>query len=465
MTARCPALVIAGTGSGVGKTSLSLAIVAALRRKGLCVQTFKVGPDFLDPSYLSLASGRPCYNLDGWMTGEAYVRTLYARAVAGADVALVEGAMGLFDGADPASSEGSTAEIARWLCAPVLLVLDAGGMSRSAAAMVKGFAGFEAGVNVAAVVANRCGSERHASWLAESLRGASLPPLVGGIPRGAFPVLRSRHLGLATADRRILTEEVLGAFVGALEKGLPTEELMKLMRRSGPVTGAAASSDLPGRERNVRIGVAWDEAFHFYYPDNLDALEAAGAELVRFSPIRDDRLPEGLGGLYLGGGYPEEHAEALSGNGPMKEAVRRFAEAGHPVYAECGGLMYLAEGVERRDGVRHPFLGLLPSWARMLDRPKRLGYAEVTLTKDTLLGRRGETLRGHEFHYSELAGDPPARSGWNTAYLLTDRRAGGEVKEGYGRGRVLASYVHLHFASRPGCVERFLSLCEEDHGE
>lgn len=478
MSARCPAIVVAGTGSGVGKTSVTIALVASLAKRGLNVQTFKTGPDFLDPTYLSLASGRPCYNLDGWMTGEAYVHALFSRATAGADVAIIEGAMGLFDGADPASSEGSTAEIARWLSVPVLLVIDAGGQARSAAATVKGFTEFEEGMNVAGVIANRCGSDRHAAWLAESLRGASLPPLFGSIPRGAFPALRSRHLGLTTAEPGTLTAGLLGNFAEAFEKQVSVDAVMtaaagagsKALRGAIPVRAEQPSLDVPSsvdrsNERTrTRIGVARDEAFHFYYPDNLGALEAAGGELVDFSPLRDERLPEGLDGLYIGGGYPEEYAALLSANRPMKDAVRRFAEEGRPVYAECGGLMYLSEGVETRDGARHALAGLLPSWTRMRNLKKRLGYVEVALSADTLLGPCGATLRGHEFHYSELIDDPAGRSGWETVYRLTHRRSDGAVPEGYARGRTLASYVHVHFASRRGVAENFISLCAGGHG-
>ena len=467
---RCPAVAVAGTGSGVGKTSVALGLVAALKKMGMDVRTFKTGPDFLDPTYLSLASGRPCYNLDGWMTGEAYVRSLFARVTDGADVAVIEGAMGLFDGADPASSEGSAAEIARMLSVPVLLVIDASGRARSAAAAVKGFAQFEEGVTVAGVVANRCGSDRHATWLAESLRAASLPPLVGAFPRDAFPVLRSRHLGLTTAEPGFLTADVLDRFAEAFERHASVEAVLAAaasrMREAASLPGeiAAPAKDrgpFSGGRRRARIGVARDEAFHFYYPDNLEALEAAGGELIGFSPLRDESLPHGLAGLYLGGGYPEEHAAALASNGPMKEAVRRFAEGGRPVYAECGGLMYLSEGVETRDGSRHPMVGLLPSWSRMRSSRKRLGYVEAALAADTLLGPQGAVLRGHEFHYSELIDDPAGRSGWEVVYRLRHRRSDAPVAEGYARGGTLASYVHVHFASRPGTAERFIASCRD----
>jgi cobyrinic acid a,c-diamide synthase len=441
-----PRIVIAGTHSGVGKTSLTLGIVALLKRRGLRVQTFKVGPDYLDPTYLALASGRPCYNLDGWMMGEAYVRQLFARAIADADVAVVEGVMGLFDGADPASPQGSTAEIACWLGAPVLLVVDAHGLGRSVAAVVHGYSSFDPKLRVAGVFANRCGSERHAQWLEESLRGASLPPLLGSVQRGALPELPSRHLGLVTADPGNLPQDTLERLANAVESSIAIEKVLPWKK----VSGVAQSAE-PRSGNRVAVGIARDEAFHFYYPDNLEALEQAGCELVPFSPLRQETLPPGLHGLYFGGGYPEEHAAALAANGPMLSAIRRFAQD-RAVYAECGGLMYLAQGIETVDGRRHPLLGLLPAWTRMRSRRQSLGYVEITLTRECLWGQPGERLRGHEFHYSELVNDPD----WPTAYDLRYRRSDRVSHEGFQRGPLLASYTHLHFASRPGAVEQFV---------
>ncbi|MBM4044576.1 MAG: cobyrinate a,c-diamide synthase [Planctomycetes bacterium] len=474
-------LVIAGAQSGVGKTSVSLGLARALTRRGLRVQTFKVGPDFLDPTYLALASGRTCYNLDTWMCGKDYVRQLFARATVDADVALVEGVMGLFDGASPVTSEGSTAEVAALLDAPVLLVANAHGVARSFAALVKGFVEFEGGKGdryilperpegccaqnvpvpfsgpcVAGVIANQCGSGRHKAWLADSLRSAALPPLVGAVPRQAFPELRSRHLGLVTADCEILPPDVLDRLADACEQHIDLDAVLGIARSVSPLNVSVPAP--PRRRPGVRIGVARDRAFHFYYPDNLQALELHGAELVPFSPMADDGLPGGLHGLYLGGGYPEENLEALSANRRMLQAVREFAESGRPVYAECGGLMYLAQEVERTDGTRLPLAGVLPVGVRMLGRLKSLGYVEVALTEDSLWGQRGATLRGHEFHYSELVGSP---AGWRTVYSLRRRRSDAVDAEGFQKGRVLASYVHLHLASRPEAVEWFLRQCEE----
>jgi cobyrinic acid a,c-diamide synthase len=487
-----PRIVVGGTQSGSGKTSITLGLVAALRRRGLRVQTFKVGPDYLDPTYLALASGRPCFNLDSWMTGAEYVRDLVCRVCVDADVAIIEGVMGLFDGADPASMEGSTAEIALLLDSPVALVVDGHGMSRSFAAVVHGFTTFAPGLRIGGVIANRCGSDRHARWIAESLKSVSLPPLLGALGRGALPELQSRHLGLVSADSRCLSLETLNALADAVEGAVSLDDLLLLARSAGNLAHAHPETEealpkgqealpkgqealpkgqeaLPkgqeaipkGEERKqplVRLGIARDEAFQFYYPDNLAALESLGCELVPFSPMKDTALPRGVHGLYIGGGYPEVHAEALSANRGMIESIQVFAQRGGLIYAECGGLMYLSQGIESLEGNIHQMLGLLPARTRMRPRRKMLGYVEITLGRDSLLGKAGQLLRGHEFHYSELASVP---EGWETAYKMRYRRSENAVAEGFQRGRVLASYAHVHFASQPGAAEHFVNCLKE----
>jgi cobyrinic acid a,c-diamide synthase len=455
----CPRIVVAATASGVGKTSVSIALTAALRRRSLRVQTFKAGPDFLDPTWLSLASGRSCYNLDGWMCGRDYVETLFTRATRGADIALIEGVMGLFDGADPVSIEGSTAELARWLDAPVLLLVSAQGAARSLAATVAGFAAFEQGVKVAGVIANPCGSERHAEWLSESLRAAGLPPLAGALARGSLPSIPSRHLGLMTAEAGALPAEALDRFAAAAERHLSLDAICELAHTAP--SRAEARQERRTAEPVVRIGLAQDAAFHFYYPDNLEALEAAGCALVRFSPLADSSLPDGLDGLYIGGGYPEEHAATLAANASMIESVRCFAASGRPIYAECGGLMYLSRGIETLDGLRHGMVDLLPPWTRMLPRRKALGYVEASPCEDSFLAPRGDCLRGHEFHYSELAGPSGDAAPWRPAYRTRRRRETAWTQEGFRRGNIQASYVHIHFASHPGAAQRFARICQE----
>jgi cobyrinic acid a,c-diamide synthase len=456
-----PRIVVAGTNSGVGKTSVTLALVRALRKRDLRVQTFKVGPDFLDPTYLSLASGRPCYNLDGWMTNEQYVRNLFLEKCADADIAVIEGVMGLFDGSDPVDSSGSTAEVAVWLDAPVLLVVNAHGVARSLAALVKGYAEFDPALTIGGIVANHCGSNRHGEWLKESLNAFGLPQAVAAVPRGAFPELPSRHLGLVTADARNVPERLLEALGEALESHSSVDEILRIARSASPLRKIPTIVETSENAKRLRLGLAYDAAFHFYYNDNLEALEAHGCEIVPFSPLQDKSLPERLDGLYFGGGYPEEYAEALAENAAMLESIRKFAEEGKLVYAECGGLMYLAQGIECRDERRHALAGLLPQWTRMLDRRKALSYVEVTLTRDSLLGKRSEVLRGHEFHYSELVGHPSEEGGWSRPYSVKRQRSDVSVFEGFQRGRVLASYVHAHFASRPGAVEHFVGACAE----
>jgi cobyrinic acid a,c-diamide synthase len=459
--------VIAGTASGVGKTSLALGLVRAWVRQGLRVQTFKVGPDFLDPTYLARASGRTCYNLDSWMSSPDHVRQCFARATADAELAVIEGVMGLFDGASPAALEGSTAEIALLLDAPVVLVAGAHGAARSLAATVKGFADFEPGLRVAGVIANQAGSSRHRAWLAEALAGAKLPPLLGAVPRDALAPLQSRHLGLLTADQNNLDERTLESLADACMEHVDMKALMQLAKNLPSPFGRGAGGEgaCPARPdavaRRVRLGIARDEAFHFYYPDNLEALERGGAELAAFSPLEDNALPDDLDALYLGGGYPEVYAARLSANGPMLEAVRRFAESGRCVYAECGGLMYLGRRLKTLEGRQFPLAGVLPVETTMLANLKTLGYAEVTLRGDSLWGAAGDSCRGHEFHYSDLVVDGSLTDGWRPAYAVRRRRGEPDAAEGFAKGRVLASYVHLHWAARPPAVAHFLACCYE----
>ncbi len=459
-----PRVLIAGTGSGVGKTTVTVALLRALVRRGLTTSAFKVGPDFLDPTYLAIASGRPCHNLDGWMTGTDYPADLFERASRDADVSVVEGVMGLYDGSSPSSLAGSSGEIARLLGAPVVLVAGAHGMSRSFAAQVRGYVGFEPGVEVAAVIANNAGSARHASQLAESLRSAGLPPLLGAIPRGAFVALPSRHLGLVTADRGLLREDVLDELADALERHVDVDAVIALARDAAPLLGLNRPAEPEPPVRRLRLGVAFDEAFHFYYADTFESLEHAGFELVRFSPLRDLRLPQELHGLYLGGGYPETFAEALSANEPMRRSIAEFAGSGRPVYAECGGLMYLSRWIAGAGGLRRAMCGVLPCGTRMLERRKALGYVEAELTEDSLWGAAGSVGRGHEFHYSELAGEPTGERGWRRVYRISRSRGGEQESEGFTNGTVLASYVHLHFAARPEMARWLYLKCSEQSG-
>ncbi len=459
-----PRLMIAGVQSGSGKTTLTLGLVAALRSRGLKVQTFKVGPDYLDPSWLALASGRPCYNLDGWMCGREYVEALFQRVTADADIAVIEGVMGLFDGAESSGLSGSSAEIAAWLKAPVILTVNAHGMGRSIAPVVSGFSHFAPGVQIAGVIANQCGSETHRALLAEALSAAQLPPLVGAVPRMGFPELRSRHLGLVTASATTCTPETLNAFEKAAEAYLDVDALLQCAEKGREaVPNPSSSSVRVNSVQSFNLAVARDEAFHFYYPDLLDELKARGARILFFSPLHDSTLPAEADALYLGGGYPEVFAKTLSENTAMLESIRAFGARGGVIYAECGGLITLTQSILTREGVDFPLAGLVPAKTVMTDQRVRLGYVEVTLKADSLWGKAGTILRGHEFHYGKLLSDPSQAesSGWSTVYARRRQNGQPETDEGFqsSNSRILASFVHLHLASQPEALEHFVDLC------
>lgn len=449
MTPGPPRLVLAAASSGSGKTTAAVALAAAFRRRGLGVAPFKCGPDYLDPTWHARAAGRPSMNLDGWMMGRDASLTTFARASAGADVAVVEGVMGLFDGASPRSEEGSTAELAKWLAAPVVAVVDASGMARTLAAVLHGLATFDPALRLAGVLCNRVGSRAHL----ELLREAVAPlPVFGGLPEVEALRFPERHLGLVTASQGVLSDEALARWAVLAEEWLDLDALLAVARTAPPLPGAPAG---PVRPERCRIGVAYDEAFHFYYEDNLARLEALGATLVRFSPLRDPTPPD-VDGLYLGGGYPELHARALSANRSMRDGLRAFAARGGPIYAECGGLMYLCRGIRTLDGDDHEGVGLLPGTARVRDRLQALGYVEVETIAESCLGPPGLRLRGHQFRYSDLHGMPAEGP---RAYRVRRRRGGEPFAEGFGGGPLLASWVHVHWASCPEAAEGFVGAC------
>ena len=448
-----PRLVIAGTSSNVGKTTVMVGLVRALRMRGLRVAVFKCGPDYLDPTYHVRTAGVPCHNLDGWMMGREAVVATFARASQGADIALLEGVMGLFDGASPTGEEGSTAEVAKWLQAPVLLVCDAAGIARSIAALARGFATFDADLQMAGIICNRIGSRAHLDLLRKATSGIS--PVMGGLPNETALAFPDRHLGLHTADRAAVPENVLAAWGDRVNEWCNVDAILALAR------AAPLLQEIPTVERMIgeeggrcRIGLAFDEAFHFYYEDNLRRLESLGAELVRFSPIRDSHLPD-VDGLYFGGGYPEVHADALSENTSMRNDVAAFAEAKGPIYGECGGLMYLSRGIRTIDGRLHAMAGLIPGEAEMRDCLQALGYVEVETQEVTMLGQPGLRFRGHQFRYSDFRLHGEAEC----VYTVRRRRGGEVLREGYRMGNTLVSYVHAHWASNPLVAQGFVHTC------
>ena len=445
-----PRLVIAGTHSGVGKTTVTLAILAALKSRGRQVQPFKAGPDFIDPSHHSAVTGRPSRNLDGWMLGETVNRDIFTRAAAGADLSIIEGMMGLFDGSSPVNEIGSTAELAKQLDAPVLLVIDGSAMARSAAAMVSGYAKFDPALRVVGVLFNRVSSEGHYKLLKEAVEKKTDVAVVGYLRPDPAVTITDRHLGLVMAMEQG-SRELYGRLARALEETVDLDRIEALAQDvRGEALGVRGERSSAEQDQNrcmphrVRIGVAQDQAFCFYYPDNLELLEAAGAELVTFSPLNDQVLPD-VDMLYLGGGYPELHGTALAGNVTMRTAVRQFAERGGAIYAECGGMMYLTQSIRDFDGTSYEMVGLFPAETVMQKSDLTLGYRTVELSRNCILGASGTRLRGHEFHYSTLV--PMGRLDY--ACTLRDAREESKGSDGLVVGNTVALYTHLHFASQP----------------
>lgn len=436
-------VVVGGPSSGAGKTTVALGLMAAFRRRGLIVQPFKCGPDFIDPGHHQRVCGRPSRNLDGWMLAPSTNRAIFGRHAATADISVVEGVMGLFDGASRSSGAGSTAEMATMLGLPIIFVVDASKMGASAAALVHGFATFDPAVTLAGAIFNKVGSASHYGLLKEAVERAGDTVSLGYLLRDEQLRIPERYLGLVTADERVLSEQAVAHLADGIEQHV---DLDRVLQVAAVVAARAERAAFAPAAAPVRIGVARDRAFCFYYEDNLDALRAAGAHLVEFSPLDDRDLPDTLDALYFGGGYPELWADTLVANQTMRTAVQRFVAAGKPVYAECGGLMYLAQSIHDRDGRRWPMVGALPFDVVMTERLQRFGYVEVTMTRDCLLGAAGTTARGHSFHCSRIADDPAEIP---RAFQLRYTLASTDEHEGFSTGNILASYIHLHFQSNP----------------
>jgi cobyrinic acid a,c-diamide synthase len=446
--------VIAGTGTGVGKTTITAALLVALRARGLTVQPFKCGPDYIDPAHHAVLAGRPSYNLDTWMLAQETNRHIFQHPMRTADVAIVEGMMGLFDGANGHSDEGSTAEIAKLLSLPVVLVVDASNSARSIGAVVMGFRDFDPRIRIAGVILNGVAGAHHLELLRESIAPVGVPVL-GSFPRLPELSLRERHLGLVTAGEETWNAEQVKHLAGVAETRLDIDGLLAGCDISdAPHT---VSSNQRHHQHPVLIGLARDRAFSFYYESSLDALRAAGAELVEVSPLTDTSLPAALDGLYLGGGYPEVYAEQLSQNHTFLQSLRDFVNSGRPVYAECGGLMYLAEDLVTREGRRHTMASILPISIEMLDRLEAFGYTEVELLDDCLVGQRGARLRGHSFHYSRVTRAGEIGRCYQTRQLLGNR----DGRDGFSAGNVLAGYIHLSFAANPEAAEKFIRQCRQ----
>ncbi len=438
-------IVVAGTSSGAGKTTVACGLIGALRARGLTVQGFKVGPDFIDPSHHALASGRPGRNLDAFLSGPELIAPLVRHGSLGADIAVIEGVMGLFDGASGRGELASTAHVAKLLDAPVLLVLDASSMARSAAAMVHGFRTFDPDVDVAGVIFNKVGSDIHEQLLREAVEGSGLPVL-GALRRDQRVVTPERHLGLVpVAEREDSARVALDALASAMAVHADLDGVVRLANRAPRTSGPAWSPEAEAPvAAGTRIAIARGPAFSFHYQENLELLQGAGAELVGVDPMADAALPEDTGALVLAGGFPEVFGEQLAANVPLREQVRAFAASGRPVLAECGGLLYLCERLDD-----HEMCGALPALA-VMGRRLTLGYREAVATASTPWLAQGQAVRGHEFHYSKVESlDPEALSAWRLSTRTFERA------EGMVRGGVQAGYLHVHWAAHPEIAQAF----------
>jgi cobyrinic acid a,c-diamide synthase len=443
-----PRIVVAGTSSGAGKTSVACGLIAAMRARGLIVQGFKVGPDYIDPGYHALASGRPGRNLDAFLAGPELIAPLVRHGSAGADLAVVEGVMGLFDGASGRGELASTGHVAKLLQAPVLLVVDAASMARSVAAVVHGYRSYDPEIDIAGVVLNKVGSDVHEQLLREAIDPLGVP-VVGALRRDERVGAPERHLGLVPAgEREARTGEAIAALAAATAEHVDLGAVLALARAAPAAPGPAWSPEPPDGPLagGAAVAIARGPAFSFHYEENLELLRAAGAELVAFDPIADDGLPDGAGALVLAGGFPEVFGEALSANAAMCERVAAFARSGRPVVAECGGLLYLSEELDGR-----PMCGALPVRARMAGR-LAIGYREATAVAASSCWAGGEAVRGHEFHYSQVE---PGDGGDAAAWTLAAR--GRTWPEGFAVGGVHASYLHVHWAAFPQAARRLVA--------
>ena len=449
-----PRLVIAAPSSGSGKSTIASGLMAALAQEYI-VQGFKVGPDYIDPGYHSIASGRISRNLDTWMVSKDEVKRAFARGVQDADIAIVEGVMGLYDGYDGTTESGSSSEVAKLLGATVILVINVAKMARSTGAIALGYRNFDSELNLAGVICNNVGSAAHALWVTQAVESIGIPVL-GCLPRTQALNIPERHLGLHTAvERTAEVETFLDHAAPLVRENINLTKVWEIARSNKPWE-IPANANMTAREIVTRIGVARDEAFCFYYEDNFDWLRAAGAEIVFFSPLHEQALPENVSGLYLGGGYPELYAAQLAANLPMMNAIKAAITAGMPTYAECGGLMFLTENITDLQGNSHAMLGAIPGRARMAGK-LTMGYRQVTAVRDSILFKVEDLIRGHEFHYSDWLEQP---ENIPHAYAVSPR-ASEEVRyEGFSQDNVLASYVHLHFGTHKELALRFVNACQ-----
>jgi len=455
---RTPRLVVAGTASNVGKTILTAGLIAAYKGRGMTVQSFKVGPDYIDPAYLAHVSGRPCRNLDSWMLGEGALRQVLAQGALGADLALIEGMLGLFDGRG-GSPDGSTADVARIVKAPVVLVVDVADMAQSAAAVALGFKSYGEPPKIAGVLLNNVRSDAHRRSVEDAIWDIAKLPVLGALPKMAQLDIPQRQRGLLPVTENKEWDRMLGLLSETINRDVDLDLLLRIANKAElvPLVPKKIFQGKPAGGPTVRLAVAYDDAFNFYYPENLELLEERGAQVVPFSPLEDAHLPPDAAGIYLGGGFPESFVAPLARNRAMAESIQRAYRGGVPIYAECGGLMYLGRSL-RTSGATYEMADVIPVDVEMDGEIHRFGYRQILTLEDSILSSRGQFYRGHEFHWSRITGHD---SGLKSAYQMLSAEGDVIGYEGFVGPNLLASYIHLHFGQNPVLVDKFVQHCRE----
>ncbi|MBM7703735.1 cobyrinate a,c-diamide synthase [Metabacillus iocasae] len=448
-------LVIAGTGSGVGKTTLTIGLMSALMKKGLTVQGFKCGPDYIDPTYHTAVTKRPSRNLDSWMLSKETVIDILAHGSKGADISIIEGVMGFFDGKDPKTNEGSTADISIITKSPVLLVVNCESVARSAAAIVRGFQLLDDKPNIVGVIANKVGSEGHFNLVKTAIEQECYIPVIGYLKRELEIEIPERHLGLIPSIERGELDSFFSKLGDLILETVDFDRLLKLSVASSLKRTEAPSLFNNKSEKIIKLAVAKDAAFNFYYPENLELLQSYGADIVYFSPLANEPLPMDVDGLYLGGGFPEEFARELSQNNVTKSSLRQAIQRGIPTLAECGGFMYLTDSIETTEKKRYSMVGVISGYVKMQSKLAALGYREINGRNHNFLIDHHQQARGHEFHYSTFH---PTNE---FDYAYETKGMHGTKQEGYLNQNVVAGYTHFHFASNPELVINWINHCEE----
>ncbi len=450
-------IVLAGTQSGVGKTTISLGIMGALKKRGLSIKPFKVGPDYIDPQFHSFITGVPSRNLDSYLLAERVLQGLFQKNTDDGDIAVIEGVMGLYDGYGTKGDTGSTAHVAKLVKAPVILIINGGGISTSAAAIALGYKLFDPDVNICGVIINQLSGEKHYQLLKGPIEERTGLKCLGYLKKNNDIRLESRHLGLVPTQEVYALREKLEAAIAMVEETIDLEGLINIAYGAEALPPIALT--VPPLKQEIRLAYAYDKAFNFYYQDNLDLLRAAGATLIPFSPLADKELPSDIHGIYIGGGFPEVFGEELQDNKALREALLRLAIGGIPIFAECGGYMYLTKGIKDLQGRLYEMVGVFEGIAAMTARLQRFGYNQASIIENSTYVKDIGEIRGHEFHRSIVV-----PQGVKPLYAIKKQRDGEVIDAWYcgqARYNVLGGFPHFHFYSNLKLPEAFLKACAE----